>query len=110
MYYYYIMDSISVNYLEELKTKIESLDKYHQIEILKILSNNLCKLNENKNGIFVNMSFLSKEVIQEIDKYVNYIQEQMEALQTIEYQKEEFKNIISEKEEYENTISYSVVK
>ena len=62
------------------------------------------KLNENKNGIFVNMSFLSKEVIQEIDKYVNYIQEQMEALQTIEYQKEEFKNIIAEKEEYENTI------
>ena len=52
------MDSVNVNHLEELKQKIEALEKFHQIEILQILSKNLCKLNENKNGIFVNMSFL----------------------------------------------------
>jgi len=104
------MDSVNVNHLEELKQKIEALEKFHQIEILKILSKNLCKLNENKNGIFVNMSFLPNEVIQEIDKYMEYINDQSEAFQTIEYQKEEFKNIIAEQEEIENTISYNAVK
>lgn len=106
------MDSINVNQLEELKQKIELLSKFHQIEILKILSKNLCKLNENKNGIFVNMSFLPNEVIQELDKYMNYIEEQSETFQTLEYQKEEFKNIISEQEQnqLEDIISYNTTK
>tara|TARA_B110000285_G_scaffold222356_1_gene276432 strand:- start:7562 stop:7882 length:321 start_codon:yes stop_codon:yes gene_type:complete len=106
------MDSINVNQLEELKQKIELLSKFHQIEILKILSKNLCKLNENKNGIFVNMSFLPNEVIQDLDKYMNYIEEQSETFQTLEYQKEEFKNIISEQEQnqLEDIISYNTTK
>lgn len=104
------MDSINTNHLEALKLKVESLNKFHQIEILKILSRNLCKLNENKNGIFINMSFLPNEVIQELDKYMNYIDDQSETFQTIEYQKEEFKNIISEQDEIENIISYNTVK
>jgi hypothetical protein len=106
------MDSINVNQLEELKQKIELLSKFHQIEILKILSKNLCKLNENKNGIFVNMSFLPNEVIHDLDKYMNYIEEQSETFQTLEYQKEEFKNIISEQEQnqLEDIISYNTTK
>ena len=37
-----------VKRLTELKNHIESLDKHHQTEILKILSKNMCKINENK--------------------------------------------------------------
>ena len=54
------------------------------------------------------MSFLPNEVIDELDKYLEYIKEQTEAIQTVEYQKEEFKNIIDQ-DEIENTISYSSI-
>ena len=89
------MTMIDVNKLEALKTKIETLNKFHQVEILKILSKNLCKLNENKSGIFINMSFLQEDVVDELTKYVDYIDDQNETFQTIEYQKDEFKNTLT---------------
>lgn len=104
------MDSVDANTLDTLKVKIEGLNKFHQIEILKILSKNLCKLNENKNGIFINMSFLPSEVIGVLNKYICYVDEQDETLQTIEFQKEEFKTIISEQESVAPIISYHSTK
>ena len=89
------MAMIDVNKLEALKTKLETLNKFHQVEILKILSKNLCKLNENKSGIFINMSFLEEDVVEELTKYVDYIDDQNETFQTIEYQKDEFKNTLT---------------
>ena len=76
-----------------IKYKIEKMSKNNQIEILKILKKHQnIKLNENKSGIFVNLSFLSKEIIEEIDKYVNYVNDQEIDINTIETQKQEFKN------------------
>ena len=100
------MATIDVNKLEVLKEKIETLSKFQQVEILKILSKNMCKLNENKSGIFVNMTFLETDVIEEIEKYMSYVEDQADTFQTVEYQKEEFKNIILEHEQPENTIAY----
>ena len=97
------MDSIDVEILEKLKTKIESLNKYHQLEVLKILSKSLCKINENKSGVYVNLSFLEKSVIDDMIKYLEYIKEQEETFNTMEYQKEEFKNsYFVEKEDKDN--------
>ncbi len=95
--------------LEQIKMKIESINKYHQIEILKILSKNDCKLNENKSGVYVNLSFLSNDVISELKHYINYTTDQEESLVTMEYQKEEFKNaFFVEKEDKDKvTISYN---
>jgi hypothetical protein len=79
--------------LNLIKDKIEKMTKINQIEILKILKKHQnIKLNENKSGIFVNLSFLSKETIEEIDKYVNYVNDQEIDINTIETQKQEFKN------------------
>jgi hypothetical protein len=79
--------------LEILKNKIEKMSKTHHIEILKILKmNSNIKLNENKSGVYVNLSFLPQESIKEIEKYLNYIQDQESSLFTLENQKEEFKN------------------
>ena len=100
------MATVDVNKLERLKEKIEALSKFQQVEILRILSKNMCKLNENKSGIFVNMTFLENNVIEEIEKYMSYVEDQTNTFQTIEYQKEEFKNIILEHEQPENTIAY----
>jgi hypothetical protein len=82
----------NIEKLENMKRFIENMNKYHQVEILKILSKNLCKINENKSGVYVNLSFLPKETIDEIEKYIEYSKEQEETFKTIEYQKEEFKN------------------
>lgn len=79
--------------LSSIKDKIEKMPKNNQIEILKILKKyQNIKLNENKSGIFVNLSFLSKEILDEIDKYVNYVNDQETVINTIETQKQEFKN------------------
>ena len=79
--------------LSLMKDKIEKMPKNNQIEILKILKKyQNTKLNENKSGIFVNLSFLSKDTLDEIDKYVNYVNDQETVINTIETQKQEFKN------------------
>ena len=101
-----------VEKLNKLKNQIESLDKHHQIEILKILSRNLCKLNENKSGVYVNMSFLDDKNIEEIEDYLRYMKEQEDNLITTEYQKKEFMDsYFIEKEDKDNSnISYSITK
>lgn len=78
--------------LEVLKKKIESLNKNHQIEVLKIFLENDIKVNENKSGIFINMSFLETDILEKINKYLMYIQEQENNLNSLETQKEQFKN------------------
>jgi len=100
-----------INDLEKIKKTIESLNKYHQIEILQILTKNLCKINENKSGCYVNLSFLSDEIIDKMKKYVEYVKDQEESLNTIEYQKDEFKNaFFIEKEDKDNpTVLYSSI-
>ena len=79
--------------LAALKDKIERLGKNNQLEILSILKNtNGIKLNENKNGVFVNMSFLPSDSLAEIDKYVKYVSDQEKTLNDFENQKQDFKN------------------
>jgi hypothetical protein len=95
--------------LENIKNEIELMNKYNQIEVLKILENNMCKINENKSGVYINLSFLSEKTIIELEKYVEYTKDQEDSLNTMEYQKEEFKNaFFIEKEDKDNlTLSYN---
>ena len=95
--------------LEELKTKIESMTKTHHIEILKILKkNNAVTLNENKSGVYVNISFLPSQTIESITNYVKYIEEQEATLSSLEIQKEDCKNtFFIEKGDKEETLLYS---
>lgn len=97
--------------LEDLKKTIETLNKYHQVEILKLLTKNLCKINENKSGCYVNLSFLNETSIEEIEKYIAYVRDQEESFNTMEYQKEEFKNayFITKEDKDNPTISYSSI-
>ena len=76
-----------------IKDRIEKMPKNNQIEILKILKQNQAiKLNENKSGVFINISFLPKETIEELTKYVKYVGDQESVINEIESQKQEFKN------------------
>jgi hypothetical protein len=72
-----------------LKDRIESMDKYHQIEILRILNKfSEIKKNENNNGTFINLTELSLEVIKELEKYTDYVDEQQKLLKKIENEKD----------------------
>lgn len=84
---------MNVSSLETIKSKIERMDKKHHIEVLKILKkNSAIKLNENKNGVFVNLSFLPRDSIEDLEKYIHYIEDQETTLLTAEYQKREYQN------------------
>lgn len=79
--------------LENMKTRIEAMTKNHQIEILKILKKNpAAKTNENKSGIFVNLTLLPTHTLEELDFYLNYVHDQENSLQQLESQKKEFKD------------------
>lgn len=84
---------ITNEFLVNLKNNIERMTKNNQIEVLKILKNNKsAKLNENKSGVLVNISFLSKEVLTELNNYVKYVNDQERVINNVESQKQEFKN------------------
>jgi len=76
-----------MNELSTLKNNIEMMSNYHQIEILRICSSepDVC-INENKNGTFINLSDQKKELIELLEKYCIYVEEQQK---TLEYQEKE---------------------
>jgi len=79
--------------LEELKRKIDGMNKQQHIEILKIIHETSPQtLNENKSGIYINMSFLTKESVDRLTLFVDYVQDQENMLKPMESQKEDFKN------------------
>lgn len=95
--------------LDKIKMKIDVMNKYHHIEILKILKkHSSVKLNENKSGVFVNLSLLSRPVIDEMLKYIDYISDQEHSIQKLETQCDEFKNtFFLEKEDKDNIVLYN---
>ena len=73
----------------KLKERIESMPIYHQIEVLRILNKHTTvKTNENNNGTFVNLTEQNQVVINELDKYANYVDEQQKLLNKVETEKE----------------------
>jgi hypothetical protein len=75
--------------LESIKNSIDKMNKIQHVEILKLFKSHDVKLNENKNGTYVNISFLSSNVVEELQKYVTYIEEQEKSLEIIEIKKRE---------------------
>ena len=96
----------SVNELNSIREKIENMNKFNQIEILRILGKNKdIILNENKYGVHVNLSELKDEILEELKIYIDYVNTQEIALHSIEKQKEDFKNIYFTKEVKDNSSS-----
>ena len=79
--------------LLQLKSNIENMTKYHQIEILRKLthSKDVC-INENNNGTFINLTEQTENIINILEKYSIYVKEQQEQLN----EQEKEKNIIKQ--------------
>jgi hypothetical protein len=90
-----VLDTVdSISELEIIRQKIESLPKFNQVEILRILNKDASvTLNENKYGTFINLTELSNEIIKNLRTYINYVNTQEYHLNYLEKQKEDFKNI-----------------
>jgi hypothetical protein len=94
---------INVEELNSIREKIESMPKFNQIEVLRILSKyNKITLNENKYGVLVNMTDFEDEVIEKLKNYISYVNTQESNLNEIEVQKENFKNIYFVKDNKDN--------
>lgn len=77
--------------MDLLKKQIEALDKSQHLEVFKIFNKHGIPFSENKNGIFINIANISDKVVNDINKFLNYIKTQENELITIENQKNEFK-------------------
>jgi hypothetical protein len=91
--------------LLKLKKNIDNLDKQQHIEIGKILKKNNIKLNENNNGIFINLNIISKEVYNEIIEYINFIKSQDLYVNIVEKEKLNLENIYFKNNKDNTTIN-----
>jgi hypothetical protein len=88
------VNTFSVSELDYIRETIESMNKFNQIEVLRIMNkHNDVTLNENKYGVHINLSELQTEIIEELNTYIKYVNTQEIALHQVEKQKESFKNI-----------------
>lgn len=78
--------------LISLRDSIEKMDETHQEEIMKILLENKVEMSNNSNGSFLNMSLLPKSVIEQLEKYSQYIEAQEKELDIIEDEKQQLKS------------------
>jgi len=96
--------SYEFNDLNLIREKIESMPKFNQVEILRILSKDeTVILNENKYGTFINLTELSDTIIDNLKTYINYVNTQEVHLNFLEKQKEDFKNIYFTKYNKDNS-------
>lgn len=61
-----------IDSLKELKNKIMKLQENEYYEILKIIIKNNFNYSENKNGIFINMTKLTPNIINELENMVDF--------------------------------------
>lgn len=87
------VNTFSVSELEYIRESIETMNKFHQIEALRILSkHNEVILNENKYGIHINLSELQNDVLNELNEFIQYVNTQEQNLEVVEKQKECYKS------------------
>ena len=89
-----INDTNKILQLEKVQEKIEKMNTFHQIEILKILynHNNEVILNQNKNGTLINLTDVPDYIIDKLYKYISYVENQERQLNNVETEKDTILN------------------
>ena len=97
------INNYSVSELNYIRETIENMNRFNQIEVLRILNkNNDVILNENKYGIHINLSEVKKEILDELIIYIKYVTTQEITLNEIEQQKEDYRNTYFSKDIKDN--------
>jgi len=85
---------INVEELEYIREKIEAMNKFSQVEVLRLLKQyDTVTLNENKYGVHINLSDLPKHIIDKLIVYIDYVNGQEITLNQAEEKKKTYKNI-----------------
>ena len=93
----------SINELNYIRETIENMNKFNQIEILRILiKNKSVIINENKYGIHINLTELKSHILDELILYIKYVNTQEYTLNEVEKQKENYKNTYFSKDIKDN--------
>ena len=99
-------DKYDFNKVNSIRESIENMSKFNQIEILKIITKHKeVIINENKNGIHLNLSDFSDKILDELLVYINYVTTQEKELNNIEKQKESYKNTYFLKDNKDNSVT-----
>jgi len=81
--------------LESICARIHTLDEQHHLHIAAILRKEpTIKINENNNGIMINMSFIPSHSLQEIQEYLDFLSRQESEIRNMEDLQEECKQQI----------------
>ena len=90
---------MNLDELEEMRFKIENMPTFHQVEILRLLTKHRDNivLNENSNGVFVNLTDLSLNILNELTNYIEYYNHQEKNINYFEDKQEEYKSTYFEK-------------
>jgi Cys-tRNA synthase (O-phospho-L-seryl-tRNA:Cys-tRNA synthase) len=97
------INDYSVSELNYLRESIENMNKFNQVEVLRIFHNHKeVTLNENKYGIHINLSELKNEVLDELTCYIKYVNAQESNLNVAEQQKMDFMNTYFSKDIKDN--------
>ena len=80
--------------LNKLKNQIEHFDREKQLHIFRIFKEGNVKFTENRNGIFINISDLNKEILEEVREYVQYVKKQEITIDEIESKQSEIEKTL----------------
>jgi hypothetical protein len=73
--------------IQSICDRINELESTHHVAIASLLKEEgNIKINENSNGIMVNMSLISETVLQKIEKFLDFISKQETQLKEFEDQ------------------------
>jgi len=75
-----------------LKDRIEALPDHHHLDILRLIVESKTPYNENQNGVFVNLSNGSSDLLRKLHTYLDYAYLQKSTLEEGESQREEMKD------------------
>lgn len=88
------MSGVEINTLEMLQSKIEAMNKDRHIQALNILAKySSITINEPKYGnANVNLSRIPKEAVDDLLKFVFYVEDQENSLMLAEAQKKKYQD------------------
>ena len=78
-------NNFEIQELIKIKERIESMSKKHQVDVLKILNDDeYVTLNENNNGVFINLNKLDINILNKLLEFINYVSKQEKTLNSVE--------------------------
>ena len=82
---------MGIEILNALRKKIETLQPSAHYEVFKLIKKYDIPFNENSNGIFINMSNMTDECIDELTNHIKWLDEQKSFLQKDEHVKDQYR-------------------